>query len=247
MKSVETIIEKALSAGQTTMSEFDSKRILAAYGIPTVRRALTDDLAEAEAAAEQIGYPVVIKVCAAEVAHKTEQGLIELGIKNAAELKHAYENLASKPRGLGGQILIQEMVKGSRELVIGMTRDAQFGPCVMFGLGGIFAEAFGDVSFRVAPLYEQDAREMCGEIRGRKILEGIRGFKPVKMDLLSNYLKKLGQIGLDHRAVREIDINPFVVRDGCPVAVDALIVLEKPQSRQAEPKFRAPDLWRITN
>jgi len=236
MKSVETIIEKALSAGQTTMSEFDSKRILAAYGIPTVQETLTDDLVEAQAAAEQIGYPVVIKVCAAEVAHKTEQGLIELGIKNAAELKHTYENLATKARELGGQILIQEMVKGSRELLIGLTRDAQFGPCVMFGLGGIFAEAFGDVSFRVAPLYEQDAREMCGEISGRKILEGIRGLKPVKMDLLSNCLEKLGQIGLDHRAVREIDINPFVVRDGCPVAVDALIVLEKPQPRQTEPK-----------
>lgn len=242
MKLVEKIIEKALSAGQTTISEFDSKRILAAYGIPTVQETLTDDLAEAEAAAEQIGYPVVIKVCAAKVAHKTEQGLIELGIKNAAELKHTYENLATKARELGGQILIQEMVKGSRELVMGLTRDAQFGPCVMFGLGGIFTEALGDVSFRVAPLTEQDAQEMCGEINGHKILEGIRGLEAVNMNLLSQYLKHLGQIGLDHPAVREIDINPLIVRDGQPVAVDALIVLEEPHPQKSEAKLAAGGL-----
>ena len=125
---------------------------------------------------------------------------------------------------------------------MGLTRDIQFGPCVMFGLGGIFTEALGDVSFRVAPLTEQDAQEMCGEINGHKILEGIRGLEAVKMDLLSQYLKHLGQIGLDHPAVREIDINPLIVRDGQPVAVDALIVLEEPPPQKSEVKLAAGGL-----
>ena len=237
MKSVEAIIEKAISEGKTTLSEFDSKRILAAYGISITREILTENLGVAEMAAEQIGYPVVMKVCAAEVAHKTEKGLIELAIKNAGELKQAYEKLAAKARALDGQILIQEMVKGSRELVMGLTRDDQFGPCVMFGLGGIFTEALGDVSFRVAPLTEQDAQEMCCEINGHKILEGVRGHEAVKMDLLGQYLKHLGQIGVDHPAVREIDINPLIVRDGQPVAVDALIVLQKSQPKKSEAKL----------
>ena len=237
MKSVEAIIEKAISEGKTTLSEFDSKRILAAYGISITHEILTDDLAQAEAAVAQIGYPVVLKVCAAKIAHKTEQGLIELGIKNSAEMQCAYHNLAAKARDLGGRILIQEMVKGSRELVAGLTRDKDFGPCVMFGLGGIFTEALGDVSFRVAPLTEQDAREMCGEINGYRVLAGIRGLEAVRMDLLSKCLKNLGQIGLDHPAVREIDINPLIVRDGQPVAVDALIVLEEPRPKKSELKL----------
>ena len=126
--------------------------ILSEYGILTTREMLVADVAEAEAAAEQIGYPVVLKVCAAEVAHKIEQGLIMLGITNAADLKRAFAGLITKAHELGGGILVQEMVHGARELVMGMTRDIQFGPCVMFGLGGIFTEALEDVSFRVAPL-----------------------------------------------------------------------------------------------
>lgn len=234
MKSVQSIIETAHAAGQKTLSEYDSKLILADYGIPTTHEFVVDDLVGAEAAAKRIGYPVVLKVCAAEAVHKTEQGIIELGIMDAAELKRAFEHLSPKAHEFGGQVLVQEMVKGSRELVIGLTRDIQLGPCVMFGLGGIFTEALADVSFRMAPLNDNDVREMCSQIQGSKILEGIRGLKPVNLDILSHCLKSLGQIGLDHPAIREIDINPLIVRDDKPVAVDALIVLEKPQHRQAE-------------
>jgi acyl-CoA synthetase (NDP forming) len=230
MKSVKTIIAEALAAGQNTLSEYDSKRILTEYGIPTTREFLTEDLADVEQAADRIGYPVALKACAAAAQHKTEKGLIELGIKDAVELKGAYDRLAPKARDLDGGILVQEMVAGSRELVMGLMRDPQFGPCVMFGLGGIFTEALGDVSFRVAPLSQQDAREMTTEIKGSKILGGIRGLAPVHIDQLSHCLQQLGQIGLDHPAVREIDINPLIVRNGYPVAVDALIVLQKPQS-----------------
>ena len=123
MKTVETIIAGALAADQKVLDEYYSKKILAEYGIPTTQEALIENLDEAEAAADQFSYPVVLKVCAAEAAHKTEQGLIELGINDKFKLKLAYERLSLKARDLGGKILIQEMVTGSRELVIGMTRD----------------------------------------------------------------------------------------------------------------------------
>ncbi len=236
MKSIETIIANALAEKQNTLTEYDSKRILAEYGIPTTREFIAEDFAAAEQAADRIGYPLALKVCAAAAQHKTEMGLIELGIKDAAELKRAYDRLASKARDLSGAILVQEMIAGSRELVMGMVRDPQFGPCVMFGLGGIFTEALGDVSFRVAPLSDGDARSMPTEIQGSKILEGIRGMAPVQTDRLSHCLRRLGQIGLDHPAISEIDINPLIVRDGQPVAVDALVVLKEPQPQVSEEK-----------
>ena len=176
MKSVETIIAEALKAGQTTLSEYDSKRVLSEYGIPVTREFLTEDFADAERVAERIGYPVALKACAPDAQHKTEMGLIELGINDADELKRAYDFMAPKARDLDGGILVQEMIAGSRELVMGLVRDAQFGPCVMFGLGGIFTEALGDVSFRVAPLTDQDARSMSTEIQGSKILGGHPGY-----------------------------------------------------------------------
>jgi acyl-CoA synthetase (NDP forming) len=236
MKSVETIIADALANGRNTLSEYDSKRILAEYGIAITREFLAEDFSSAEQAAARIGYPVVLKACADAARHKTEMGLIELGIKDAGELKSAYDRLASKARELGGAVLVQEMVVGSRELVMGLIRDAQFGPCVMFGLGGIFTEALGDVSFRVAPLSDGDARSMTTEIQGSKILGKIRGMVPVQTEQLSRCLQQLGQIGLDHPAVREIDINPLVVRNGSPVAVDALVVLQTPAVQETEEK-----------
>jgi acyl-CoA synthetase (NDP forming) len=245
MESVKEIIANAISAGQTTLSEYDSKRILAEYGIPTARESLVDGFAATEQAAEQIGYSVALKVCAPSAQHKTEQNLIELGIGSAVELKKAYDRLAPKARDLEGGILVQEMVRGSRELVVGLNRDAQFGPCVMFGLGGIFTEALGDVSFRVAPLSQQDAGEMATEIEGAKILEGIRGLEPVQIDQVSHCLQQVGQIGLDHPEILEIDINPLIIRNGNPVAVDALIVLQEPQPPVAEEKAVSGNLTKL--
>ena len=234
MNSVKSIITEALAEGQNTLSEYDSKRILAEYGISTAREFLTTDFAEAERAADRIGYPVALKVCAAAAKHKTEMNLIELNIRDREDLKRAFDRLAPKTRDLNGTIMVQEMVSGSRELAMGLIRDAQFGPCVMFGLGGILSEALEDVSFRVAPLSDQDARAMSTEIQGANILKGIRGMAPVNADQLSEFLQQLGRIGLDHPAISEIDINPLIVRDGQLVAVDALIVLKPPEPQAAE-------------
>jgi acyl-CoA synthetase (NDP forming) len=234
MNAVKMIIAEALANGRNTLSEYDSKRILSEYDIPTNQEFLTKDFTDAEKAADHLGYPVVLKVCADTAQHKTELGFIELGINNAVELRSAYDRLSTKASDLGGWVLIQEMVAGSRELVMGLTRDPQFGPCVMFGLGGIFTEALGDVSFRVAPLSDQDARLMQAEIQGSNILGAIRGLAPVEIDQLSRYLRQLGKIGLDHPAISQIDINPLIIRNGLPIAVDALVALQEPGPQEPE-------------
>ena len=122
-------------------------------------------------------------------------------------------------------VLVQQMVKGQRELVVGLTRDPQFGPCVMFGLGGIFTEILEDTSFRVAPIEKQDALEMILEIKAHKILEAVRGMEPVDTDMLADILIAVGRLGIENEAVKEIDINPVIISTGKPVAVDALVVL----------------------
>ena len=127
----------------------------------------------------------------------------------------------------GGAVLVQEMIKGDRELVAGLTRDDQFGPCVMFGLGGIFTEVLKDICFRVAPIEKRDALEMMQGIKARKILEGVRGLPPADLDQLSDILIKLGSIGIEHEEVNEIDINPIILDGSRPVAVDALVVLKR--------------------
>jgi acetyl-CoA synthetase (ADP-forming) len=122
-------------------------------------------------------------------------------------------------------VLVQEKIKGSRELMVGLTRDAQFGPCVMFGLGGIFTEILRDIAFRVAPIEKSEALDMMEEIRARKILEAFRGMPAADIDRLADILIKVGTIGLDRGVIKEIDINPIILSEGRPVAVDALMVL----------------------
>ena len=220
------IIEKALKEGRTTLSEYESKQVLASYGIPVTKELLVDNVQDLINATKEIGYPLVLKGCSSGIAHKTEKGLIRVDIRNEAEAKAAFEEIAANI-GEEDAILVQEMVKGQRELVIGLTRDPQFGPCVMFGLGGIFTEILKDISFRVAPLEERDALEMMQEIKGHKILEAVRGMEAADLNIFSDILIKVGQIGLENEGVKEIDINPVIISGSQPVAVDALVVLDK--------------------
>ena len=220
------IIAKALAEGRNTLSEYESKQVLSAYGIPVTREALVSDLQGLKAAAHEIGYPLVLKGCSSEIAHKTEKGLIRVDIRNEAEAASAFQEIMGQ-MGAEAAVLVQEMIKGQRELVIGLTRDPQFGPCVMFGLGGIFTEILKDISFRVAPLEKRDALEMMQDIKGNKILEAVRGMEAADLDLFADILIKMGQIGLENDAVKEIDINPVIISGSRPVAVDALVVLEK--------------------
>jgi acetate---CoA ligase (ADP-forming) subunit beta len=220
------IIEKALEEGRTTLSEYESKQVLASYGIPITRELIVDSVQDLINATKEIGYPLVLKGCSSGIAHKTEKGLIKVDIRNEEEAKTAFEEIAANI-GAEDAILVQEMVKGQRELVIGLTRDPQFGPCVMFGLGGIFTEILKDISFRVAPLEERDALEMMKDIKGHKILEAVRGMEAADLNTFSHILIKVGQIGLENERIKEIDINPVIISGSQPVAVDALVVLDK--------------------
>lgn len=220
------VLQQARSRGAGALSEFDSKRFLSDYGLPVTPEKPAGSLEQALAAAEAIGYPVALKGSGEKILHKTELGLVKLGLKNASALREAFTQMAADAKAPLPEFLVQQMVAGDRELMAGMVRDPQFGPCVLFGLGGIFTEALEDVAFRVAPLSRWDARQMMEDLRGRKILDAFRGMPPVNREALADILITLGTIGLENPPIREIDINPLKIRpDGLPIAVDALIIL----------------------
>lgn len=220
------IIEKAQGEGRHTLSEYEAKQVLFAYQIPVTREIMIEDRNELSRAVGEIGFPLVMKACSAEIAHKTERGLIHVDVRSNEESLKAFDAIKAGMNGEGGGVLIQEMIKGKRELVMGLTRDDQFGPCVMFGLGGIFTEILKDIAFRRAPLDKKDARAMMAEIKGRRILDAVRGMEAADQDQLVEMLIRVGQIGLDIPQIQEIDLNPLIISGKNPVVVDALIVLK---------------------
>ncbi len=228
------IIDKALKEGRETLSEYESKIILASYQIPITREIMVETRNDVIPAANEIGYPVVMKGCSPEITHKTEKGLIQTDIRNDSEALDAFNDIIASMNGIKGTILVQEMIKGKRELVIGLIRDPQFGPCVMFGLGGIFTEILKDVSFRLAPLEKRDTLEMMDEIKAHKILDSIRGMEPVDREILSEMLINVGRIGIENDNIKEIDINPVIISGSRPIAVDALIALQSKPSTETE-------------
>lgn len=224
---MERIINKAIARGQSALSEYDSKRVIQSVGIPVTREKLARSREEAVSFAMEIGYPVALKGCSDKAAHKTEMGLIRLQLGSAEEVSQAFDELTGKAPGLDG-VLVQEMIRGDREFVLGMTRDPQFGPCVMFGIGGIFTEAIKDVTFRVAPITREDAEEMLGEIKMTKLLDEFRGSPAVDREALVDALVGIGELGHRHGNIAEIDINPVIICGDRPVVVDALVVLSRP-------------------
>jgi len=220
------IIDDAIKNGIKTLSEHASKGVLKEYSIPVTKESLSKNIDEAKKYAREIGYPVVLKGSSSTLTHKTELNLVDIDIKDEAALENSYRALEKRGNGNLDGILVQEMIKGERELVAGLIRDPQFGPCVMFGLGGIFTEILKDVTFRVAPLEEFDAYEMMDEIKAKKILQEFRGKPAVNRKVLADILIGLGKIGLQHEEIAEIDINPLIIKGDTPVAVDALIVLK---------------------
>jgi len=220
------LINVARDRGQKALSEYESKQFLNAHGIPITREALATSPEDAVSAAETIGYPVALKACSSKLMHKSESGVIELGIKDESGVKSAYQRISGLVKNELDGILVQEMISGQRELVMGLTRDPQFGPCVMFGLGGVLTEVLNDTAFRVAPIDEIDALDMISEIRSRAILEPFRGQAPADQKTICKCLIALGEIGLKHEGVAEIDVNPLmIIPDGRVVAADALVIL----------------------
>jgi acetate---CoA ligase (ADP-forming) subunit beta len=211
-----------------TLSEYDSKRLLASVGVPVLDERVVTNAADAVSAAREIGapsHPVVLKLCGEGVAHKTERGLVRLGLRGDDDVRDAADSLLAAARPDDGTVgvLVAPLARGSRELIAGVHRDPQFGPCVMVGLGGVLAEAVGDVAFRLAPVEPVDAADMLDELGGRALLGAFRGEPAVDRTAVTEIVLALSRLAETHADVVSVDVNPLVVVDGKPVAVDALV------------------------
>ena len=211
-----------------TLSEAESKALVARYGVPVPAEALVGSPDEAAAAAERIGFPVVVKLCGPAVAHKTERGLVKLNLRDVAAVAAAGAELldAARPQDGAVGLLVGAMVSGTRELIAGFVRDDGFGPCVMLGIGGIFAEALDDVAVRLAPLDPVDADELIDDLANPALLGPVRGEPAVDRAALAGILLGLSALGQADERIRAVDLNPLIVAGGVPVAVDALVDMD---------------------
>ncbi|MFI5315212.1 MAG: acetate--CoA ligase family protein [Myxococcota bacterium] len=211
-----------------TLSEHESKELLRGAGIAVPDERLVSSADAAARAAAELGFPVALKLCGRKIAHKTERGLVKLGLGDAAAVRAAAEALLAARRADDGEaaVLVCRMVSGRREVIAGLVRDPQFGPCVMLGLGGIFAEAVGDVAFAAAPLARGDAEDLIDALQYKKVLGPFRGEPAVDRAALAAVLESLGRIGAERPEVRSIDINPLIVSGDRPIVIDALVELE---------------------
>ena len=227
---VQDIFDRVLSENRTELTTRESIDVLDAYGIRVCKAGFAKDEAEAVAIANQIGYPVVMKMSSTTISHKTDVGGVRVGIESAEQLQEQYQDLIQKLKdrncldGLEG-VIIQEMVKGKREMVCGVATDPLYGRMIMFGLGGIFVEALEDVTFRMAPLSDVDATDMVHSVDAYKLLAGARGLVPAQVNEIEKSLLKLSQLVEDFPSIEELDINPLIISDknGEPVAVDGRI------------------------
>ena len=208
-----------------TLSEADSKARLREHGVPVAAERLASTPDEAAAAADDLGYPVVVKLCGPAIAHKTERGLVRLGVRDPAGVRAAATELLAAATPDDGEVavLVGEMVRGNRELIAGLVRDPQFGPCVMLGVGGILAEAVVDVAFRLVPLTATDALELIEDLRTQALLGEFRGEPAIDRSKLVDVLVGLSRLAESDPSIVSADVNPLIVRDGVPVAVDALV------------------------
>ena len=227
IKPVE-LIGQARKQGRLSLNEAASKTLLRNYGLPIVEEAVVVSEEAAVAKARRMGFPVVLKGLGTKLTHKTERGLVKLNLRSVEEVQRAYRQVqASAGKDWEGS-LIQPQVEGKREFVAGLFQDSQFGPVVMFGLGGVFTEAIGDVVFRIAPLTKVQAKEMMEELLSKKLLDAFRGESAVDKESLIRVLMGLSQLGTEHPEIKEVDINPLVVTPkGLVIAVDALVVISQ--------------------
>ena len=224
------LIAKALARGEGYLPSDEVTELLEIYGIPTLRTHTCATAEEAAEAAERIGYPVVMKVSAEDIVHKSDVGGVMVDLKNELEVHGAFGKIMgqverSQGSREGVKVIVQEMVKGGREMIIGMTLDPSFGPLVMFGLGGIYVEVLKDVVFRVCPVSLPEAQEMIRGIRSYPLLKGVRGAEPVNEEAIAEVITRISQMVMELHSIAELDINPFMAfpeRARC-IAVDARI------------------------
>jgi len=230
MVTLSEAIERAHNEDRSVLTEIESKQILAAAGINVAKATLATSADDAAKAAAKAGFPVVLKIVSPNVTHKSDVGGVKIGLEDEAAVREAYDDIVSavkehQPKARIEGVAVQAMARPGTEVIVGMSKDPQFGPVLMFGLGGIFVEVLKDVSFRIVPLEERDAREMIDEIKGRAILDGVRGGEPADIGALTGLLLKLSAFAEANPQVEELDLNPvFAYEDGC-IAVDARIVV----------------------
>ena len=236
------IVDEALAAGRPALDEAAAKQVLAAYGVPVPSGGLVRSAPDAAELAAALGVPVAMKAVGARIQHKTEARLVVLGLRTPDEVSLTYAALAERAGDDLEAVLVEEMVAGSRELMVGMKRDAAFGPVLAFGLGGTMTEVFHDIALAVSPGSEGDVEELPGLIRGKALLGAFRGQPAVDAEKLVAIITAVAQITADHPRIVEIDVNPLLVRDGEPVAADALMVLSSAAPPAATVRDFTPDL-----
>ncbi len=225
------IIDRARSEGRTLLTEVEAKDLLKQAGINVVDTRLASSREEAISISQELGFPVVLKIASSDVVHKSDAGGVELGLETAEQVGKAYDNIIAAigkafPDAKVQGISVQKMARPGVEVIVGMSKDAQFGPVLMFGLGGILVEILKDVSFRIVPLVKRDAAEMIRDIKGYPLLEGYRGSEAVDVGNLENLILKVSDFIEKTPDIKELDLNPvFAYGDGA-VAVDARAVLE---------------------
>jgi len=215
-KKVAGILAAAKKDNRTFLPEPEAHEVLRAYGFPVLEHRLAKSENECVSFAKEIGYPVVLKIVSPDILHKVDVGGVKINIKDEEALKKEYNAILasvgkSDPKATIWGIFVQQMAEKGKETIIGMNRDPHFGPMLMFGMGGVYVEAFKDVTFRIAPIRELSAKHMIQNIRSYKILEGVRGEKPSDIETITECLQRLSQLVTDFEEIMELDINPLIV------------------------------------
>ncbi|MGD6852959.1 MAG: acetate--CoA ligase family protein [Candidatus Bathyarchaeia archaeon] len=231
MNQTANIINQAKSEGRRALLEPEAKAICAEYGIAVNKFSVATSGTAAAAQAEEIGYPIVLKIVSPDIIHKSDAGGVKVNLKTAAEVEAAYNTIIDnankyKPDAKIVGVLVQEMAPQGTEVIIGAVKDPQFGQTIMFGLGGIFVELLKDVNFRVAPLTVDDAKEMITHLKAYPLLNGYRGTKPADIEALQTILLNVSKLVMEHPEIKELDLNPVMAYPKGAKTVDARIILE---------------------
>ena len=231
MKTVSEIFSKVVKEGRKHLLETEAKTVCMEYGIPVTKFKLAKNEAEAVKFAEKIGYPVVLKIVSLDIIHKSDVGGVIINLKNAGDVRKAYKQILKNVRKHRADakivgMLVQEMAPSSTEVIVGAIKDPQFGPAIMFGLGGIFVEVLKDVTFRVAPITEDEAREMITEVKAYPLLKGYRNLPLADIDAIVQILLNTSRLVMEHQEIKELDLNPIMVYEKGAKTVDARIILE---------------------
>ena len=227
-----SIFDQVKKEGRSILTEFESKKILKQAGIPVVETKLAKTQKEAVSLSQKMGFPVALKIASPDVIHKSDSGGVKLSVNSVAEVKKSYDEILKKvrkqyPDAVVHGVSVQKMFRPGTEVIIGTSKDPQFGPVIMFGLGGIFVELLKDVSFRVIPVERRDAQEMIKEIKGYPLLQGYRGKEPANLSALVEIILKISKLIEENPQIKELELNPVFAYQNKAVAVDARIILER--------------------